>query len=96
MTNQVGPFELGVVRDTAEGEGEPGPLLPTGWEQWSAPAFIARLSRLIENNHTAAALEALPSVPSASPDEPFSVPVPEAAVFTDLDMGTPAPAMEEQ
>jgi hypothetical protein len=96
MTNQVGPFELGVVRDTAEGEGEPGPLLPTGWEQWSAPAFIARLSRLIENNHTAAALEALPSVPSASPDEPFSVPVPKAAVFTVLDMGTPAPAMEEQ
>lgn len=96
MTNQVGPFKLGVVRDSAEGEREAGPILPAGWEQWSAPAFVAQLTELIENNHTAAELEALPTVPSASPQEAFAVPLPKAVPFTEVKKGTIPPVEEEQ
>ncbi len=81
MRNQVGPFQLDTVRSPAENEGSTGPILPAGWEQYEAPAFIERLHALIERNHTPAELEALPLVPSAAFHEPFSVPVPKAEPF---------------
>ena len=95
MTDQVGPFELGVVRGEPGNEVEAGPTYPAGWELWTAPDFVARVAQLIEKTHTAAELEGLPLVKSASAELPFSVPLPRAVAFAAVDTGTPLPAGEE-
>ncbi|MDJ0790027.1 MAG: hypothetical protein QNK05_24790, partial [Myxococcota bacterium] len=95
MTDQVGPFELGVVRSPAENESSTGPIYPAGWEQFTTQSFVNRLTNLIERNHSPAELEALPLVASAAHNQPFQVPLPKAVPFESVDPGfTPDPSEE--